>query len=427
MDVVVVGAGISGLVCAYRLARRGHAVTVLERAPDVGGRMSTVEVDGFRVDTGANLLVANYARLHALAEELDLDGELFNFQSDSGGVLRDHELTSFSPAGLFDVLRYRGLALPSRMRLLRYFMKAYRWRTRLDFYDLSVGDDPDEERDAWSATAAQMGEEVAEYLVDPFIRTFHFHGARLLSMKYFDALAALFLGGDGFTTRGFRGYMIALPRALAARLEVKTCAPVSHVTASGGGVLVDGVRHDAVVLAVPAPIAAGMLMDPSPEQGRLLKETAYSATLCAAFTVPLSVAQDFEGIWVPYSQSRLISECSNETCKGSVRDGHCVFTLGMHHEAAGWWMGRDDRAVFRAFDDEWCRLFPRYAGRMKPLHLQRWPLAMPIYSPGHVPRVRHFWSHGQGHRGIWLCGDYLNHPWIEGSIRCGEKVAARLG
>lgn len=51
-DVVVVGAGVGGLCAAAKLAHGGRRVLVVEREPQVGGRASTVEVDGFRLPTG---------------------------------------------------------------------------------------------------------------------------------------------------------------------------------------------------------------------------------------------------------------------------------------------------------------------------------------------------------------------------------------
>ena len=51
-DVVVVGAGFAGMAAAARLAKLGHAVTVFEHQPTAGGRLRTVEQDGFRWDAG---------------------------------------------------------------------------------------------------------------------------------------------------------------------------------------------------------------------------------------------------------------------------------------------------------------------------------------------------------------------------------------
>jgi phytoene desaturase len=52
-DVIVVGAGAGGLLTAARLARLGYRTLVAERLGYLGGRASTRDVDGFKVNNGA--------------------------------------------------------------------------------------------------------------------------------------------------------------------------------------------------------------------------------------------------------------------------------------------------------------------------------------------------------------------------------------
>jgi protoporphyrinogen oxidase len=54
--LVVLGSGPAGLAAAWQAARRGHAVTVLERADRVGGLAGSFEVAGVRVDHGSHRL-----------------------------------------------------------------------------------------------------------------------------------------------------------------------------------------------------------------------------------------------------------------------------------------------------------------------------------------------------------------------------------
>ena len=54
--MVVLGGGPAGLAAAWRAARAGRSVLLLERAPAVGGMAASFEVAGVRVDTGSHRL-----------------------------------------------------------------------------------------------------------------------------------------------------------------------------------------------------------------------------------------------------------------------------------------------------------------------------------------------------------------------------------
>lgn len=75
IQIVVVGAGMAGLHCAYRLLQAGANVTVHEAADRVGGRMFSardIGPDNQLCELGGELIDTNHLTLHALAEELGL-------------------------------------------------------------------------------------------------------------------------------------------------------------------------------------------------------------------------------------------------------------------------------------------------------------------------------------------------------------------
>jgi oxygen-dependent protoporphyrinogen oxidase len=70
-STIVIGAGISGLTCAYRLRRRGISVLVLEAAPRAGGMIRSVQEDGYLFELGPQSSLVE-APLLALITELGL-------------------------------------------------------------------------------------------------------------------------------------------------------------------------------------------------------------------------------------------------------------------------------------------------------------------------------------------------------------------
>ncbi|MCE2909293.1 MAG: FAD-dependent oxidoreductase, partial [Burkholderiaceae bacterium] len=66
--VIVVGAGIGGLVSALLLAARGLQVTLLEAADGPGGKMRPVRVDGAWLDAGPTVFTMRWVFDELLSE-----------------------------------------------------------------------------------------------------------------------------------------------------------------------------------------------------------------------------------------------------------------------------------------------------------------------------------------------------------------------
>ncbi len=79
---VVVGGGLAGLAAAYELSRRGVQVTLLEKSPQLGGKIASwdIEVNGhpFRMEHGFHGFFPQYYNLFGLVNELEIRN---NFKS----------------------------------------------------------------------------------------------------------------------------------------------------------------------------------------------------------------------------------------------------------------------------------------------------------------------------------------------------------
>jgi monoamine oxidase len=111
-DVVVVGAGLAGLVAARELAAEGASVVVLEARPRVGGRVLNEDIGGGHVmEVGAQWIGPTQNRLAALAAATGVEtfptyGEGENVIEQSGRVRRYRgTIPRLNPVVLLDVER----------------------------------------------------------------------------------------------------------------------------------------------------------------------------------------------------------------------------------------------------------------------------------------------------------------------------------
>jgi beta-carotene ketolase (CrtO type) len=125
-DVIVIGGGHNGLTCACYLARAGLGVTVLERNPELGGCLYTLNLE----DPPARLEIGGYEhgglRASGVSAELELEtkwglrmierDELLYAQCDDGGGLAfhsdlDHTIELLAPVvGKAEAERYRSFS-----------------------------------------------------------------------------------------------------------------------------------------------------------------------------------------------------------------------------------------------------------------------------------------------------------------------------
>lgn len=410
-NIAVVGAGISGLACAYELKKAGLDVTVFEKEDYVGGRMSSRKKDGLIFDIGADHLSHMYEQTMAYCKEFGILWHKMKFL-DYGVVTKGKIKQIESVVGMV-----------SQVRMAREFFKK---KGVSDFFDLSNAAKYDTE-DAYSYMLRKTGKEVADYLADGFTAAYQFHRADEIS------LGVLFSWIDSMTIydlewylRYMEGGMSVLPEALANEVDVRTGTTAENVTGGDTVTLKTAAgsqEFDAVVLAATANVSLKILENPSESQQDVLKNTKYASTVSVSFRVLRDDLPEMGIVWVPYVENGSVSAYVNEFMKGEP-----LISTWLHEEFAKTIIGKSDDEIFELVKVELLKVCPWVGeGDLVNNDLQRWERAMPKFYKGHLKRVAKFLEDGhQGENNIFLCGDYMNSPWIEGSIRCGKRTANQL-
>ena len=163
--VVVLGGGISGLVAAYELVKRGHPieVTVLEAAKTLGGKVRTETLEGQIFETGPDSFLTTKPEMLALVRELGLESDLIGTGPDAGvGILLDGRLVPM-PAGM-------NLVAPTRLLPFAFtslFTPAAKLHMALEPLRPARRDGADESLADF--TRRRLGPEALERLVAPML------------------------------------------------------------------------------------------------------------------------------------------------------------------------------------------------------------------------------------------------------------------
>jgi len=231
VKVLVVGAGLSGLVAANELQSAGHDVVVLEARDRVGGRVFTWRqglADGQFADLGAEIIYHGQNDIAGLCEKYELElTEQFSLGTDV-------------PDLIFGGRRLeRGAAAELVMELRMAIRK-----TRPGRYE-SVAQ--------WLRRARVSG--AAELLLAAIAQSTPASPLRLADAEELNVELSW---GEGY--RKIKGGNDLLPRAMAGRVDVHLNQPVRLVGWSSTGVTVESdqktLRADRVVVTVPGPLVS---------------------------------------------------------------------------------------------------------------------------------------------------------------------------
>lgn len=104
-DMIVIGAGISGLSLANHIARSGKKVLVLDAANKLGGCLNTHYKDDFWVEMGAHTFYATYTNLIDLIQKNGLEQDIVAREKVGMKVFTDKHEKIMSGVSKFELIR----------------------------------------------------------------------------------------------------------------------------------------------------------------------------------------------------------------------------------------------------------------------------------------------------------------------------------
>jgi phytoene dehydrogenase-like protein len=227
-DVIVVGAGISGLIAALELKRRGFEVQVLEASDDVGGRVRTDEADGFLLDRGFQVLLTAYPEARRC-----LDFETLHLGEFEPGAIVHHDGRFHT---ISDPIRRPRNILPSAFAPIGTLNdKLLIAKLRGEVLDAEIDQVLSAAEVPTSAALRDFGfsDRIIERFFRPFLGGIFLDPELATSSRMFRFVYRMFSQGMAAIPNGG---MQAIPRQLAAHLpdgSIRFHAPVQHVWEGG--------------------------------------------------------------------------------------------------------------------------------------------------------------------------------------------------
>ena len=408
-DVLIIGAGLTGLTAALHLHRQNFSVRILEATDRVGGRVKTDQVDGYLLDRGFQVLLTQYPETRAWLDYDALDLKPFAPGAMILNKTGKHEIMDPSrvPTATFKTLAapVGGLSDKLRMLWLKNKLKA-----------LSLEDIFAQPEISTLAAIQEYGfsEKMLRNFFQPFMAGIFLENGLTTSRREFDFVFKMFSEGD--TAVPALG-MEEIPRQLVAQLPPDAVLFNKHVrSVNEQKVSTDtGETFSAPVILVatePTSFVSRYFSGGKRDMKYQSTTQVYLTADTPPFTKPM-IALNATG-------DRLVNNFTvmNQVAPAYAPEGKHLLSAAIVGDAP-----YSDTELPRLVCEEMATWFGEQTARWQPLRTYRIPYALPDQD-----RVTHTLRPEQSklRDGLFAAGDYHLNGSINAALRAGRQVAEMM-
>ncbi|MCL6524465.1 MAG: protoporphyrinogen oxidase [Thermoflavifilum sp.] len=449
-QVIILGAGITGLSLGYFLQQKGIPFLLLEKEAQIGGHIRSYRVQDYLIDAGPNTLQGNQPIVKQLIQQLRLENELLFAppQSAKRYIVKGGKLHPL-PLKPQQLLRSRLLSFSAKLQLLRE-----------PWIKPTTSEAPES---IAQFISRRLGAEWVDYVVNPFVAGVFAGDPQQLDTRFAFPILYQMEKSYGSLLKGlkqmaasrnkqhqsnasegmfsFRSGMQVLPETLAQQireqLRVQTKVIQIRPHASGWEVIYEELASgkqiaqyaDILVSTLPAYALAEILGEEFPMVKKHLSEIIYPPVLTYFLAYPLDAIPrplDGFGFLVPEKEklSFLGAIWTSVLFPQRAPAHQAAFTLflgGMRHRAI---LGQEKHWMTTAQSE-----FEAIMGIQTPpvfsFH-QLWRKAIPQYDLDYSAHEGVFSQFEHTHPGIFLAGNYRGGISVGHCIRSAHQLAERI-
>ena len=393
----VVGGGIAGLGCAYRLQEHGHEVQVFEARPELGGLAAVHETAGDPIEKFYHHLSASEETIVSLAKELGVGEDT----GDAGAVEWRYKSDAFYVDGvvhpmdtIWEIAAYPYLSIYDKFRL-GMLTKEIDVRGGIPSTDTYADFTDFENVPVKEFLIEHTTENVYEQFWKPLLdakfgsRTEDVSAAWLLGRIKFRGERDLLRGEQlGYIPGSFARLLDALLEAVGEE-NVRTATPVTELTTENGRVTrirADGENGDEVHTVEDVVIAT---------MPNVLEELTghpcaidFQGTVCAVVSLPEQLTDTYWCNFIDEAPFGVLIEHTNFIPEERYGGEHLLYLASYVQDYEEDLWGMDDEAVQEHWLSGLAELFPDYErGSENWMKIARNPRTAPVYERGYLEKV----------------------------------------